>query len=158
MKKSIVTLLAVACCLPALANAEEKGKERKGKERGNKMHEAMLKQFDKDGDGKLNEEEKTALKAAMAERKAATIKKYDTDGNGELSKEEKAAGMKAFKEEMLKKYDADGNGELSKEERQDAHKAGVKPPFFGRDGGHDRKRGPKGKRGSRGDKKEKAAE
>ncbi|MEJ6559901.1 MAG: hypothetical protein QNL71_02450, partial [Akkermansiaceae bacterium] len=48
----------------------------------------MLKKFDKDGDGELNDDEKKAMREAG---KAAMIKKYDTDGDGVLSDEEKKA-------------------------------------------------------------------
>ncbi|MDB4328239.1 hypothetical protein N9978_02860, partial [Akkermansiaceae bacterium] len=48
----------------------------------------MLKKFDKDGDGELNDDEKKAMREAG---KAAIIKKYDTDGDGVLSDEEKKA-------------------------------------------------------------------
>lgn len=82
----------------ATGGAEGEG----GKTRG---RAAMIKQFDKDGDGKLNEEEKAAAQKALKERlgkgkgkakgdgdvKGALLKKFDADGDGKLSDEEKAA-------------------------------------------------------------------
>jgi hypothetical protein len=47
----------------------------------------MIAKFDKDGDGKLNDEER---EKAKAERQAEMIKKFDTDGDGKLSEEERA--------------------------------------------------------------------
>ncbi len=80
-----------------------------GKTRG---RAAMIKQFDKDGDGKLNEEEKAAAQKALKERlgkgkgkakgdadvKGALLKKFDADGDGKLSDEEKAAARDAAEE------------------------------------------------------------
>ncbi len=51
---------------------------------------AILKAFDKDGDGKLSKEEHMALRKA---RKA-----FDKDGDGKLSPEEKAAMVESLKE------------------------------------------------------------
>lgn len=50
-----------------------------------------FKKYDKDGDGKLNDEEKAALKADREAQHKALIEKYDTDKDGKLSAEEKAA-------------------------------------------------------------------
>lgn len=80
---------------------------------GEAFREAMLKKFDKDGDGKLSDEEKAA---AMKERGAGRpagkgpagrgpggpggfaelMKKFDKDGDGKLSDEEKAAARESF--------------------------------------------------------------
>ena len=60
--------------------------------------EEILKKFDKDGDGKLNDEEKAAAKAAgKAAHEAEMLKKFDKDGDGKLSDEEKAAMPKRGK-------------------------------------------------------------
>ena len=53
----------------------------------------MMKKYDKDGDGKLGEDER---KAMMEDRKAEFIKKHDKDGDGKLSDEEKAEARKAM--------------------------------------------------------------
>jgi hypothetical protein len=82
---------------------------------------AVLKEFDKDGDGKLSEDERTAMreamKAKMEERKKEMLAKYDADGDGTLSDDEKAKAMADRKAEMLKKFDTDGDGVLNPEER-----------------------------------------
>lgn len=113
----------------------------------------IIKKFDKDGDGKLNEQERAAAKKALggqgggADRRAALLKKFDKDGDGKLSDEEKAAAKKFFAEqrakaakdrpapktdrpaknrlpqELLKKFDTDGDGKLSPEERKAAREA-----------------------------------
>ena len=74
------------------------------------LREKIVKEFDKDGDGKLNEEERAAARKAMEERREATsrpardgepireaiIKKFDKDGDGKLNEEERAAARKAM--------------------------------------------------------------
>lgn len=96
----------VALSVPSLATAAPEGKPDAAARK-----EAMLKKFDKDGDGKLNDEEKAAMKAEWqkrrgeggkgpdAARRAEMMKKFDKDGDGKLSEEERAA-MRA---EMQKK-------------------------------------------------------
>lgn len=80
----------------------EQGAE--GKARG---REVMIKRFDKNGDGKLSDDEKAeaqkVLKAKKGEARPAgklteAMKKLDADGDGKLSDEEKAAGKKGLAE------------------------------------------------------------
>ena len=73
--------------------AERGEGERRGPPRGGsrQIPKEILEKFDKNGDGKLDEDER---KAAMAARKAEFIKKYDKDGDGELSEEERKEAMK----------------------------------------------------------------
>ena len=103
----------VALSVPSLATAAPEGKPDAAARK-----EAMLKKFDKDGDGKLSAEEKAAMKAEMqkrrgeggkgpdAARRAEMMKKFDKDGDGKLSEEERAA-MRA---EMQKKRGEGGKG------------------------------------------------
>jgi Ca2+-binding EF-hand superfamily protein len=70
----------------------------------------LIKKFDKDGDGKLNDQEKEAARASIKRPGAAgapgegrpnmaeLIKKFDKNGDGKLDDEEKAAAKKAFAE------------------------------------------------------------
>src|SRR5690606_21535580 len=53
-----------------------------------------IKEFDKDGDGELNEEERTAMREAA---QARMLEQYDKDGDGELSDEERAAMREQFR-------------------------------------------------------------
>ena len=121
MKTKTLLLAIVAMSVPVLAQAED-GK--KGKKVCDKKHAHMIAKFDKDGDGKLSEEERTEAKAAMAERKAAFIAKHDTNNDGKLDKDEK----KAAREAIISKFDTDKDGKLSAEERKAAREAGVKLP------------------------------
>lgn len=139
MKKSILIITAVASCIPFLAQAEEGDKPERKRDRSG-MREEMLKKFDKDGDGKLNDEEKKAMQEEREKRHKEMLEKYDTDKDGKISKEEREAAMKAWHQKLLKEFDADGDGKLSDEESQTARKTlrerGERAPFFsrGRDG------------------------
>lgn len=92
---------------------------------GMHMNQEDFKKFDKDGDGKLSPEERTAM---MEERRQRWEKRFDKDGDGKLNAEERAAmekeredfrqRMQQHRQEMMKKYDKDGDGKLSPEERE----------------------------------------
>ena len=62
--------------------------------------EEVLKKFDKDGDGKLSEEEKGEFAKAMASRGRKLpphlMEKFDKDGDGKLNEEERADARKAM--------------------------------------------------------------
>ena len=49
----------------------------------------LMKKFDKDGDGKLNAEERRAMFEDARQRRANLIKKYDKDGDGVLNDAER---------------------------------------------------------------------
>jgi hypothetical protein len=99
----------------------------------------ILKQFDKDGDGKLSEDERAAMRTAGEARKAEfekkMLEKFDTDKDGKLSDEEKAAAKAAREKEMLEKFDTDKDGKLSDEEKKAAREAGGFGPGPGGPGG-----------------------
>jgi len=69
------------------------------KQRNPEMHKKLLEKFDKDGDGKLNEEERAAAKAAFQnkhpEAREKVIAHFDKDGDGKLNEEERAAAKAA---------------------------------------------------------------
>lgn len=146
---SLITLGAlIASCTFAAAQAPER---QKGQPR--QVPPAVLKEFDKDGDGKLNEEEATAARTAMRERAEAFRKemlaKFDADGDGKLSPEEAKTAREARMKEMLEKFDKDGDGKLSEEERKAAREAGfMMPPQRGEGGprgeGGQRRKRPEG--------------
>ena len=118
------TIVAIITC--AIATAEPpKGEGKKGARGAGprpvpQPSAEMIKKYDKDGDGKLSQEER---KAAMEGRRAEMMKKYDKDGDGKLSQEERKASMADRRAEMMKKFDKDGDGKLSEEERAAARKS-----------------------------------
>ncbi len=148
--KPLITIgMLLGSCLFAAAQDGPPQDGPKGKDRPKRPHgpppAEVLKEFDKDGDGKLNEEERKALQEArkgkMEEARKAALQKYDADGDGKLSPDERKKATEERKAEMLKKYDKDGDGKLSKEERD----AMPKPPHGpGGPGGRKGKGGPDG--------------
>ncbi|MCX6903551.1 MAG: EF-hand domain-containing protein, partial [Verrucomicrobia bacterium] len=84
------------------------GGDRKGdssRKRGNFIPAEMLKQFDKDGDGKLDDTEREAMRAAMAARFGGGPGGDRTNSRPRLSQEE-----------LLKRFDKNGDGKLDEEE------------------------------------------
>lgn len=60
---------------------------------------AVLKKYDKNKDGKLDDQEKAAWKADQKKQREDQLKKYDKNKDGKLDAEEKAA----MKEDLRKK-------------------------------------------------------
>lgn len=154
MKLSSLVFVALAICLSAgLSRAEDKPAQPKGKKQAKpgaaldgEAKKKIVARFDKDGDGKLNEEEKKAAQEQIKKRvgdaggdgvaKEALLKKFDKDGDGKLSDSERAAAQEALKKRLgsdepagvgkkalLKKFDKDGDGKLSDEEKKAAKEA-----------------------------------
>lgn len=81
-----------------------------GEGKKSRSRDSFIKRFDRNGDGKLSEDEKAeaqkALKGKKGEKPASKLsedlKKFDTDGDGTLSDEEKAEVKKARKEKGKK--------------------------------------------------------
>ena len=135
MKGRLILLAGLMVALVAGGAWAEEGKKSKGRggldgQGRRKGRHGMHKRFDKDGDGKLSEDERAAAKEAWEARKAQAIKAFDKDGDGELNEEERKAAHEARKakfaerrKEMLEKFDQDGDGELGPAERKAAHEA-----------------------------------
>lgn len=125
----IATLAIIAS--GAIAQDAPRGQGRGGNNpggRGGAPTAEMIKEFDKDGDGKLSEDERTAMRTAFRERaekaRAEREKEFDKDGDGKLNDEERKAMMDAnrermeqFRKEREKEFDKDGDGKLNDEER-----------------------------------------
>lgn len=145
------SLIALAALVGTCSLAAAQGKPDLPKR---DMPLALLETFDTNKDGKLSEDERNAMRAAMQakaeERKAAMLAKYDKDGDGKLSDDEKAtlkANMEAKRLALIEKYDADRDGKLGPDEVKAARDAGeeLPPPGMGpRPGGPGGKRGPGG--------------
>ena len=110
------TLLALGLMagLPALASAQDAPKGH------GKKKEALLKKFDKDGDGKLSKEERAAAKEFKAKRRGEEgrggklrgkiLRRFDKDGDHKLNDAER---------ESLKKFlDSHREGKRSKRGRR----------------------------------------
>lgn len=167
MKKNITWIaLALAVSGTALTHAQEDGgRPNRGPRQ---IPEAVLKEFDKDGDGKLNDDERKAMREAMQARQEEARKKelaeFDKDKDGKLNEEERKAAneaREAKRKALVEKYDADKDGKLNREEIQTAVKAGEEVRFLrpggpregGRRGGEG---GPRRQRDQQGEKKDEA--
>jgi Ca2+-binding EF-hand superfamily protein len=94
---------------------------------------AILKRFDKNGDGKLDENEKAAARAAGEKRRAAgkgklherILQRFDKNGDGVLDDAERTAALAELetRPNFIKRFDKDGDGKLSPEERAAAEQA-----------------------------------
>ena len=81
MKK--ITGLLLFASFALFSSAAPDGKKKfPGDGKGFPNREEMIKKFDKDGDGKLNEEERAAVREEMKGRKDELLKKFDADGDG----------------------------------------------------------------------------
>ena len=115
MKLLLTFVSLIFLTIGLVAKPEKKGK---GDRPARPSKEEIIKKFDKDGDGKLSEEEKAEIRKSMANRKPPShiIEKFDKDGDGKLCDEEKAA----IRKEMMAKFDKDGDGKLGPDERKAA--------------------------------------
>ncbi len=84
----------------------DKGRSGEGpRQRGNFNREEMLRQFDKDGDGKLDDTEREAMRTTMAAR-------FGSGGFGDRTN----ARPRLSQEELVKRFDKNGDGKLDDEE------------------------------------------
>ncbi len=95
----------------------------------------MLKRFDADGDGALNDEERALARQARRESRAAQgrqlmLRRFDSDGDGTLNDAETEIArteIRAIREDIhsriVPQYDLDGDGELNDDERRAARPA-----------------------------------
>lgn len=93
----------------------------------------ILKRFDKNGDGKLDEDEKAAAKSEMRGKRGAAatkihdriLERFDKNHDGLLDETERAAALSALadKPRFIKLFDKDGDGKLSPAERAAAEQA-----------------------------------
>lgn len=82
--------------------AQEEGKRaREGNQPGGEFRERLLKQFDADGDGKLNDEEQAKAREAAAKMRG------NAEGAGRMDKAQ-----------IMKQFDKDGDGQLNESERK----------------------------------------
>ncbi len=141
---TIAAFATLGLLATSFADGEKCDKRKGGHKISEEKKAELIAKFDKDGDGKLSEEER---KAAHEAHKAEMMEKYDTNGDGELSDEEKKAAHDARKAKFMEKFDKDGDGELSDDEKKAARKA-----MGGRKGhGHGHHKGGKCKKGDKKD-------
>lgn len=74
----------------------------------------MMKRFDTNGDGQVDDGERSAAKAQFMQKHKDKWARFDTNGDGQLDESERSLA----KAEMIKRFDTDGDGKLSRQERQ----------------------------------------
>lgn len=101
-------------------------------------HAEILKRFDKNGDGKLDDAEKAAAKEYNREETTGrqqkarerigkkALEKFDKNGDGKLDDAERAEAAKSIETDprLVKRFDKDGDGKLN-----DAEKAAAREAF-----------------------------
>jgi Ca2+-binding EF-hand superfamily protein len=88
MKKSLVIALTL-CITGLVAFAADEGKKEK---RAEKARTKVLEKYDKNANGKLDDDDREAMrKERRAESVAAALKKYDKNGDGKLDDSEREA-------------------------------------------------------------------
>ena len=162
MKKILLLISSLAFAIGVSAKPE-KGEKKGNPSEGRPSREEIIKKFDKDGDGKLSDEEKAELRKKMAERSGGgrklppfLMKKFDKDGDGKLNEEERAEArktMEARRQEALKRFDKDGDGKLNEEERKAAIAARPKPGETKEKEPEGKGKKPEGKKKKGGEKK-----
>ena len=122
------TLFVTASVAPLYAEEPTAGANTNFPVRVNPRAET-LKKYDKDGDGKLNEQERSVMladrKAEMDKARQTHEKEFDKNGDGKLDDAERKALMEArqaqrekFMKEREKEFDKDGDGKLNDAERK----------------------------------------
>lgn len=157
--KTKTTLFAMAALLGAGAVAMAQDAPAPGGDKGPRPERGaqrplppeLLKKYDKDGDGKLSDDERKAMQEDMkAKREAhekALLEKYDADKDGKLSDEERKTAREEEQKRILATYDKDKDGKLSEEERKAAIEAGEMLGMGGRGQGGPGGQGGRGGRG-----------
>ncbi len=148
MKTTTATILAILLGGTAFSAAQEGERQRPPGERRGPTPE-QLKEFDKDGDGTLSPEERTAMREALRVRlqegRKQMLAKYDKDGDGQLSQEER----EQMRKDMLERFDANKDGRLDEAERAAMQKEF--PGWGGFGGGREGRPGGREGRGPRPD-------
>ena len=107
-----LVVVALTMLLGTVADAAPgQGKAKGARPQGKGIPAEILKRFDKDGDGKLNDAERAAAKKAHDEK------------GGRPGQAGGGAGDGKMREEIIKKFDKDGDGKLNEQERAAVKKA-----------------------------------
>lgn len=148
----LIPCLTLMAIIAGLSQAEEVKRERPERP----IPGTIKKEFDRNGDGVLSDDERADLRETMRERRNARrndlVNRFDADGDGELNEAERATAHDTISREMLAKYDADGDGALSRAERKAmVDEEGYNPLRFANRGpraGHGQRMGMKPDRGA----------
>jgi Ca2+-binding EF-hand superfamily protein len=165
--KTKLFLTAAAVSLAGVLITSTAAAEPKGDKPRRELPPEVMARFDQDGDGKLNKEERAALRAEMEARRGERgerrgpprdrmrehLEQFDADGDGRLNETERAALDASLRERAannpraMGRIDTNGDGSISdaewavaREEMKQRMRGGLRGP-----GGPG---GPEGKRGA----------
>ncbi len=119
----------------------EAPKPGKGPSRGEQRRKEFIAKWDKDGDGKLSDEEKREMATGMIfEGRQRQVRKWDENGDGKLDADERAKVMEDpgdqwwlfVDDEAMKHFDNDGDGKLSQDEAKSIVSFGQKMEGIGK--------------------------
>ena len=108
-----------------------------------KQQAALIKQFDRDGNGRLDAKERETMRLHGREKgskkgggdvngiPAEFIKKHDANKNGEMDDEEWGPAIAKEVAVVVKRFDADESGDLNEAERKEVRAAMKKGEFEG---------------------------
>ena len=123
-----IIILSIIAAMPILAQDADQAQPSRP-EQGQDHRARLIKHFDKDGDGKLSDEEKAEMQRFIEERRK---------NRPHAGKE----GKRPSREDIIKKYDKDEDGKLSDEEKKAMQEDMAKHhPRRGGEGRHGRGRG-----------------
>lgn len=94
-KMKPTTLFALAALIATCSFAAAEEKPQKGPKGPKGPPPELVKEFDKDGNGSLSDDEKSAMKTAMEAKRKEMLEKYDADKDGKLSPDERKAAVAA---------------------------------------------------------------
>lgn len=122
MKTNLADTAGAAATAPSGDRQATRGPGQSGnRPAGMPSREEMMKRFDKDGDGQLSEEERTAMREAMAaqfgNRQGARGEGQPGAAANEGQPEGARSQNRPNREEMMKRFDKNGDGQLDDEER-----------------------------------------
>ena len=147
--KTVFNIIITSAALVAIAGAQAPEKPKFDRKGPPGLPPDIIARFDKDGDGKLSEEEAETARATMrSEKEKKMLERFDKDGDGVLSKEEKEAARKEFgdrgdrkrlpekdkaamderRKKMIERFDKNGDGELDEGEKKAMREAWNKHP------------------------------
>jgi hypothetical protein len=148
---AVTQIDAGACCKEDQQAAMAKMRAEKGAQKdAGQYREEMLKKYDTNGDGKIDEEEK---RVAMAQKgqgewpgREEMLKRFDKDGDGHLNEDEKHAAMSAMRAEKNARdlKDWGGKGDSAAQEKKMAYDKNGNGEFKNRQG-HFKGEGARGK-------------
>lgn len=99
------------------ANGDRKLDENERAAAREAVHEKLLERFDANGDGKLDDSEKPLLLRKIGHRLHERMKQFDANGDGQLDQTERAAAKESIHQKLLDRFDANHDGTIDDTER-----------------------------------------